>query len=130
MPSRTLLRAPSSWRSPQAATVCRSPPTTWPPWPPAKKSVRRQAKEALASTSGGAGEKTYSFVQLAGSTQVMSKLHARADLAGIEVATLVKRLAKKEHSAALAQSASRISTVIRFCSSAGEDRFAKARALI
>ena len=59
-----------------------------------------------------------------------SKLHTRADLAGIEVVTLVKRLAEKEHSAALAQSASRISAVMRFGSSAGEDPFAKVRALI
>ncbi len=28
-----------------------------------------EAKEALCSTTGGAGEKTYSFVQLAGSTR-------------------------------------------------------------
>ena len=89
-----------------------------------------KAKEALSSTTGGEGEKTYSFVQLAGSTQVTSKLHTRADLAGIEVVTLVKRLAKKEHSVALAQLACRISAVMRFGSSAGEDPFAKVRALI
>ena len=59
-----------------------------------------------------------------------SKLHTCADLAGIEVVTLVKLLAKKEHSAVLAQLASRISAVMRFGSSAGEDPFAKVRALI
>ena len=59
-----------------------------------------------------------------------SKLHTRAGLAGVEVVTLVKRLAKKEHSAVLAQSASRSSAVMRFGSSAGEDPFAKVRALI
>lgn len=59
-----------------------------------------------------------------------SELHTRTDLAGIEVVTLVKRLAKKEHSAALAQLASRISAVMRYGSSAGEDPFAKIRSLI
>ena len=43
---------------------------------------------------------------------------------------MVKHLAEKEHSAALAQSASRISAVMRFGSSAGEDPLAKVRALI
>ncbi len=75
-------------------------------------------------------EMTYSFMQFAGSTQVTSKLHTRTDLAGIEVVTLVKCLAKKEHSAAIAQLASRISAGLRFGGSAREDPFTKVRTLI
>ena len=43
---------------------------------------------------------------------------------------MVKRLAKKEHSAAIAQLASRISAGLRFGSSAREDPFTKVRAPI
>jgi hypothetical protein len=51
-------------------------------------------------------------------------------LAGAEVVTLVKRLAREHHSAALAQLASRISAVLRFGSGSGEDPFAKVKGLI
>jgi chromosome segregation ATPase len=43
---------------------------------------------------------------------------------------LVKRLAKKEHSAALAQLASRLSAVVRYGSANGDDVFAKVKSLI
>jgi len=89
-----------------------------------------KAKEILTSTSAGAVGQTYSFLQLAGSASVGSKLRTRADLASIEVVTMVKRLAKEHHSAALAQLASRISAVLRFGASAGEDPFAKVKGLI
>merc|ERR1712190_110688 len=52
------------------------------------------------------------------------------DLANAEVVTMVKKLAQKQHSAALAQLASRISAVMRLGSSGGDDPFAKVKGLI
>jgi len=67
---------------------------------------------------------TYSLLQL------RSALTSRADLAKAEVETLVKRLAKEHHSAALAQLASKISAVMRFGASSGENPFGKVKGLI
>merc|ERR1740121_1074715 len=78
-----------------------------------------QAQKILKDTSSGAVSQTYSLLQI----------RTRSDLAGSEVVVAVKRLAKKHHSAALAQLASRISTVLRFGSSSG-DPFAKVKGLI
>merc|ERR1740130_2429211 len=82
----------------------------------------------LTETSGGAVGQTYSFmqsVQMSGST-----LHSRVDLANAEIVNLVKKLAREQHSATLAQLASRISAVIRYGSSSGADPFVKVRGLI
>ena len=51
-------------------------------------------------------------------------VHTTVDLKGFDV-TMVRRLAQKEHSAALSQFASRISAVMKFGAGAGEDPFAK-----
>merc|ERR1719382_2255174 len=82
-------------------------------------AVIAQAKKILSDTSSGAVSQTYSLLQI----------RTRSDLAGSEVIVAVKRLAKKHHSAALAQLASRISTVLRFGSSGG-DVFGKVKGLI
>merc|ERR1719408_130986 len=82
------------------------------------------AKKALEETSGGAVGQTYSFLQ------VGSALQTRADLADAEIIQLVKKLAREQHSAALTQLASRISAVIRYGASSGEDPFVKIRGLI
>merc|ERR1719189_2544673 len=58
------------------------------------------------------------------------QLKTRSDLAGAEVVTLVKRLADKHHSAALAQLASRITAVMRFGTAGGADPFGKVKSLI
>ena len=55
-------------------------------------------------------------------------MQTRADLANAEVVDLVKRLAKKHHSAALAELASRISAVLRYGALGGDDPFAKVTA--
>merc|ERR1740130_2211398 len=68
------------------------------------------AKKMLTETSGGAVGQTYSFmqlVQMSGST-----LHSRVDLANAEIVNLVKKLAREQHSATLAQLASRINAEI------------------
>merc|ERR1719416_340806 len=82
-------------------------------------AVIAQAQKILQESSSGAVSQTYSLLQI----------RTRSDLAGSEVVVAVKRLAKKHHSAALAQLASRIATVLRFGSSAG-DPFGKVKGLI
>jgi len=57
------------------------------------------------------------------------QIRSRSDLVGSEVVTAVKQLAKKQHSTALAQLASRIGAVLRF-GAAGGDPFAKVKGLI
>jgi hypothetical protein len=88
------------------------------------------AKKILGETTSGASGQTYSFLQLVQSTGTGSALRTRADLANAEIVNLVKKLAKEQHSATLAQLASRIAAVIRYGSSSGEDPFAKVKALI
>jgi len=89
--------------------------------------VIAEAKKILMETTSGAVEQAYSLLQRA---QVVSNLRTRMDLANIEVLTLVKKLAREHHSAALAQLASRISAVMRFGTASGQDPFAKVKGLI
>jgi len=85
-----------------------------------------EAKEILSESTSGAVGQTYSFLQLS----VVSRMQTRADLANAEVVNLIKKLAEKQHSSALAQLASRISAVIRYGSLGGDDVFAKVKGLI
>jgi len=73
------------------------------------------------STSGAVGQ-TYSLLQV--------QMRTRTDLANSEVITLVKKLARDHHSAALAQLASRISVVVRYGGKDGANPFAKIKGLI
>jgi len=81
------------------------------------------ARKILEETTGGAEGQTYSLLQV-------SRLQSHADLAGLEVVQLVKQLARKHHSTALAQLASRMTAAIRFGSRGGDDPFAKVKGLI
>jgi len=90
--------------------------------------VIAEAKQILTSTTGGAVGQSYSLLQVRLSQG--EQLRTRADLAGAEVVTLVKGLAQKHHSAALAQLASRIAAVIRYGAAAHQDPFAKVKGLI
>merc|ERR1740121_211712 len=83
------------------------------------------AKKALVETSSGAVEQTYSFIQ-----RISSHLRTSADLKGAEVTRFVKKLAKDHHSEALAQLASRITALMQYGASAGEDPFVKVKGLI
>ena len=55
--------------------------------------------------------------------------HYSLQLSRFEVVTVVSRLAKKEHSAALAQLASRTSAIMKFGVGAGVDPFVKVKGL-
>jgi hypothetical protein len=78
------------------------------------------ARKILEESTGGAESQTYSLMQLSTHT----------DLAGLEVVQLVKQLARKHHSTALAQLASRMTAAIRFGARNGDDPFAKVKGLI
>merc|ERR1712209_6338 len=87
--------------------------------------VIAEALKVLTETTSGAEGQTYSLVQLQSSS-----LKSRADLAGREVMEMVRSLAKKEHSSALNQLASRIAAVARYGSVNHADVFAKVKGLI
>jgi len=83
-------------------------------------AVIAKAKKILEETSGGGVAQTYSFVQIKTGT----------DLTNTEVITAIKQLAQEQHSAALAQLASRIAAVATYGTANGEDPFAKIKGLI
>jgi chromosome segregation ATPase len=83
-------------------------------------AVIAKAKKILEETSSGGVEQTYSFLQVSN----------RAQLKGSEVIAVIKRLAHDQHSAALAQLASRVSAAEKYGSTVGEDPFAKIKGLI
>jgi len=85
-----------------------------------------QATKILHDTSGAAVGQAYGFLQVDSNSQ----LRTRADLSNAEVVNVVKKLAQKQHSSALAQLASRIEAVVRYGSSAGEDPFVKIKGMI
>jgi len=84
------------------------------------------AKKILGETTSGAEDQSYSFLQVV----AQSRLQTRTDLANAEVVGLVKKLAKEHHSAALAQLASRIGSIMRYGAASGEDPFVKVKGLI
>jgi hypothetical protein len=93
-------------------------------------SALAEATKILTETTTGAESQTYSFFQISAGSLAGLQMRTRSDLAGAEVVTVVKQLAKQQHSAALAQLASRISAILRYSSSNGEDPFVKVRGLI
>jgi len=88
------------------------------------------AKKMLTENTGGASAQTYSFLQLDNVLEVGSSLHSRSDLANAEIVNLVRKLAREQHSNALAQLASRIAAVVKYGSSTGDDPFEKVKGLI
>jgi len=83
-----------------------------------------QAEQILRDTTGGAS--AASFLQVAAATGMSQRL----SLARKEVISQVQRLAKEQHSAALAQLASRISAVLKYGGRGSADPFAKVKGLI
>jgi len=88
--------------------------------------VLAEAKKVLAETSSGAVSQTYSLLQ----TEARSRVRTRTDLKSAEVVRFVKRLARDQHSEALAQLASRIAALAQYGAGAGEDPFVKVKGLI
>merc|ERR1719335_1314305 len=84
------------------------------------------AKKIIQQSTSGAEGQSYSFLQVAATSQ----LHTGADLRNFEVVNVLKRLAEQEHSSALAQLASRVATTIRYSQASGDDPFAKVKGLI
>merc|ERR550514_2322081 len=85
-----------------------------------------KAKKILQTMTAGAQSQSYSFLQ----TMLTTRMRSGADLANAEVVNLMKKLARDQNSAALAQLASRIQTLIRYSSRSGDDPFAKVKGLI
>jgi chromosome segregation ATPase len=84
--------------------------------------VIAEATQIVKDSTGGASDQTYSLLQVSGSAHV--------ELARSEIVTLVKSLARKQHSAGLAQLASRITAVMRYGTTGGDDPFIKVKGLI
>lgn len=84
------------------------------------------AKKIIQQSTSGAEGQAYSLFQISSS----SKIHTAADLRNFEVVDAVKRLAREQHSEALAQLASRIAVTIRYGAVNGDDPFAKVKGLI
>eukprot|EP00928_Gymnodinium_smaydae_P061058 TRINITY_DN4510_c0_g1_i3.p1 TRINITY_DN4510_c0_g1~~TRINITY_DN4510_c0_g1_i3.p1 ORF type:complete len:716 (+),score=160.32 TRINITY_DN4510_c0_g1_i3:58-2205(+) len=92
--------------------------------------VIAEAMAILKETTSGASSQTYSLLQANSGVNSGLRIRTHADLARSEVLTLVKRLAREHHSAALAQLASRIAAVVSSTSMAGAEPFAKVKTLI
>jgi hypothetical protein len=88
------------------------------------------AKKILSETSSGAVSQTYSFLEVDHESQSLTRLKSRADLANAEIVNLLKKLAKENHSAALAQLASRIAATLRYGKTGAQDPFTKVKQLI
>merc|ERR1719282_913377 len=87
-----------------------------------------EAKKVISSETVGAESATYGFEQV--SFAQRSQLSSRTDLANFEALRLVRKLAQKDNSAALAQLASRMSTAMHAGSASGDDVFGKVKGLI
>jgi len=81
-----------------------------------------KAKKIIQQMTAGAVSQSYSFLQISSSS--------KANSAGMEAVNLIKKLAREQHSPALAQLASRLNAVIRYGANSGDDPFAKVKGLI
>jgi len=96
--------------------------------------VITKAIEILKEEASGAGEisraifNKYSFLQTA--SMKKSTMRTRTDLANTEAAAMVRKLAREQHSAGLAQLASRIAVVVKYGGQDGANPFDKIKGLI
>jgi len=84
-----------------------------------------EAKKVLKETTAGAEAQTYGLNQ-----ESFLQITSKASLAQFEAVRLVRDLARKENSRALAQLASRLEMTVRTGSAQGADPFAKVKGLI
>jgi len=97
-----------------------------------------EAKKAIMETTSGAQDQQYgaldqqdvSFLQEGSINANVNAMSSGADLANFEAVRLVRDLARKEHSPALAQLAQRMAAVIRSSQASGADPFGKVKDLI
>lgn len=89
-----------------------------------------EAKKVLQDHTGAAGELSYGLTQTSFLQVGAERLASTVDLANFEAIRLVRDLAAKEHSTALAQLAARMSEAARFSEATGADPFAKVKGLI
>jgi len=94
----------------------------------AKKVIQENVKGALAQTSSANEE--VSFLQTGRSSMRVHAAMGVKSASGVAAAKVLHRLARKVHSNALAQLASRIDAVIRMGSHGGEDPFEKVKGMI
>ena len=87
--------------------------------------VLAEATQVLQSETSGADGQTYSLFQESSSAALQT-----TDLKAIELLTLVRRLAKQEHSTALAQLGSHISAIMKFGAGVDDDPFVKVKDFI
>merc|ERR1719322_1191323 len=84
-----------------------------------------EAKKILKETTAGAEAQTYGLNQ-----ESFLQMTSKAGLAQFEAVRLVRDLARKENSRALAQLASRLEMTVRTSNAQGADPFAKVKGLI
>lgn len=90
-------------------------------------SALAKAKKVIVQATGGAESQTYSLLQI---ESAKSSIAARTDLVNFEAVTCVKKLARRMHSPALTQLASKMATLMRIGGGSGDDPFAKVKGLI
>merc|ERR1719226_42803 len=90
-----------------------------------------EAKKAIKEMTSGAESLSYGLNQVSlFQLGKRSKLTSHADLANFEAVQIVRDLARKQGSSALAQLAARMSTAMNAGARSGEDPFAKVKGLI
>mmetsp|Transcript_4080 Transcript_4080/g.11917 ORF Transcript_4080/g.11917 Transcript_4080/m.11917 type:complete len:695 (-) Transcript_4080:97-2181(-) len=89
-----------------------------------------EAKKAISEMTAGADQIAYGFSQVSFTQLARSTFSSGADLANFEAVRLVRDLARKQHSGALAQLAARMATAMRSGTQSGQDPFGKVKGLI
>merc|ERR1719281_641494 len=95
-----------------------------------KKIIQQATALPQVSDSEDSEDSEVSLIQLSASSHSRAHSRSKAGQAGVQAASLIRRLAKKQHSVALAQLATRIEATVRFYGRNGDDPFAKVKGLI
>jgi len=86
--------------------------------------VLAKATKTLKESTSGAAAQTYSLLQ------VSTSARSRMELKRSQIVSAIKRIAKQQHSSALAQLASRIGVVMQYSAANKADVFGKVKGLI